>query len=285
MTLVDTSELVAAAVARGGAVVALNIVTLEHAEAITRAAEIAGTPVILALSQNTIAFHGAQLAPIAAAASAVARLAAVPISLHLDHITEDSLVEAAAGSGFSSLMYDGAALSYPDNVARTAWARRTAQASGLWVEAELGYVGGKLNAPQSAHAPGVRTDPDEAEQFVQETGVDALAVAVGSSHAMTSRSASLDLGLIDKLRARVSVPLVLHGSSGVPEADLRAAVTAGISKINVGTALNVAMTSAVRRVLTGEPSLVDPRPYLAAAREEITVTVRDLLVAVSSVAR
>jgi fructose-bisphosphate aldolase class II len=284
MTLVGTGELVASASARGGAVAAINIITLEHAEAIVAAAQACATAVILQVSQNTVAFHHGQLAPIAAAAVALARTASVPVALHLDHITDDSLIAAAAAAGFSSVMYDGSARSYPDNVARTARACRTARADGLWVEAELGYVGGKPDAPQSAHAPGVRTDPDEAEQFVQETGVDALAVAVGSSHAMTTRDAVLDVALIEKLRARVSVPLVLHGSSGVPDQELRGAIAAGIAKVNVGTALNVAMTAAIRRVLA-DSSIVDPRPYLRAARDEMTATVRELLTTVAARAR
>jgi fructose-bisphosphate aldolase class II len=285
MTLISTGELVAAALDRGGAVAAFNAITLEHAEAIAGAADDCGTSLIIAISENTVRFHGGQLAPISAAVAAVARLASVPIALHLDHVTDDALVESAAGAGFSSLMYDGGALSYPDNVDRTRRARAVARAAGLWVEAELGYVGGKPDAPQSAHAPGVRTDPDEALRFVAETGVDALAVAVGSSHAMTSRAAVLDLALIEILRDRLDVPLVLHGSSGVPDHALHDAVVAGMTKINIGTAVNVAMTGAIRRSLAIEESLVDPRPYLAAARDEIAATVRQLLTTVSGATR
>jgi fructose-bisphosphate aldolase class II len=284
MTLVSTAELVAAAVERGSAVAAMNVITLEHAEAIAAGASECQTPVILAISENTVRFHGGQLAPISAATAAVARLASVPISLHLDHVTDDALVAQAAEAGFSSLMYDGGALSYAENVARTRQARDLAVAAGLWVEAELGYVGGKAGAVQSAHAPGVRTDPDEAHEFVEQTGVDGLAVAVGSSHAMTSRSAVLDLSLIEKLRDRVSAPLVLHGSSGVPDEVLRAAVAAGISKVNIGTAINVAMSRTVRRFLEENATTVDPRPYLGAARDEIAATVRDLLLVVSGLA-
>jgi fructose-bisphosphate aldolase class II len=281
MTLVSTAELVEAAVRRGGAVAAFNVITLEHAEAIAGAAEARGMPVVLQISQNAVRFHGGALTPIAAATAAVAGLASVPISLHLDHVTDDDLVDRAAEAGFSSLMYDGGALSYPDNVGRTRRARDVAAAAGLWVEAELGYVGGKPDEPQSAHAPGVRTDPDEAERFVRATGVDALAVAVGSSHAMTSRSAELDLSLIEKLRARLPVPLVLHGSSGVPDGELRAAVAAGIAKVNIGTAVNLAMTDAIRQTLALDAALVDPRSYLAVAREQIAAAVSDLLAVVS----
>jgi fructose-bisphosphate aldolase, class II len=281
MTVASTGDLVAAAAQRGMAVAAFNVITLEHAEAIAQAATDRGTPVILQVSQNAVRFHGGQLLPIAAAAAAVARLATVPIAVHLDHVTDDALVEQAADAGFSSLMYDGAALSYPENVERTRRATELARSQGLWVEAELGYVGGKPDAPQSAHAPGVRTDPDEAVQFVRDTAVDALAVAVGSSHAMTSRSAALDIPLIEKLRAVLDVPLVLHGSSGVPDRDLQDAVAAGIAKVNVGTALNVAMTAAIRRMLADDASTVDPRGYLAAARDEMAQRVGHVLAMVS----
>jgi fructose-bisphosphate aldolase class II len=141
--------------------------------------------------------------------------------------------------------------------------------AGLWVEAELGEVGGKAGA----HAPGARTDPDEAALFVAETAVDALAVAVGSRHAMTSRGAVLDLDLLARLHAAVPVPLVLHGSSGVPEDALAAAVARGIVKVNVGTALNVAFTAAARDALAEEPDLTDPRRWLAPARDAVAAEV------------
>jgi fructose-bisphosphate aldolase class II len=158
---------------------------------------------------------------------------------------------------------------------------RAAHTAGLWVEAELGYVGGKPDAPQSAHAAGVRTDPDEALGFVRATSVDALAVAVGSSHAMTAQTAVLDAELIERLARAIDVPLVLHGSSGVPDAQLRTAVRAGIGKVNIGTALNVAMTGAVRTELHDDPTLVDPRRYLAVGRTAMAERVAHLVTVVS----
>jgi fructose-bisphosphate aldolase class II len=215
--------------------------------------------------------------PIAAAAASVADSAGVPIGLHLDHVDDEDLLHRAADAGFSSAMYDAGALPYAENVARTRAAAEWAHAAGLWLEAELGYVGGKPGAPESAHAAGVRTDPDEAAAFVAATGVDALAVAVGSSHAMTSRTATLDTALVSTLAARVPVPLVLHGSSGVSEDQLRAAVRAGIVKVNVGTALNAALTGTVRSVVAHDPALVDPRKYLGPGRSAMTEVVADLL--------
>jgi fructose-bisphosphate aldolase class II len=275
--VIATASLVDRARAAGVGVAAFNVITLEHAEGLVAAAERTGSPVILQISQNAVRYHGGQLEPIAVATAAVARAADVPIALHLDHVSDPALLAQAPGSVFSSVMYDAGALPYDENVESTRAATDLAHAAGLWIEAELGYVGGKASAPQSAHAPGVRTDPDEAAAFVQETGVDALAVAVGSTHAMTARTARLDSALIARLRDRLTVPLVLHGSSGVPEDEMRRAITAGITKVNVGTALNVALTSAVRTRLTDDPALVDPREYLGLGRAAMTGTVRELL--------
>ena len=157
-------------------------------------------------------------------------------------------------------MVDGGALPYDRNVAVTAEATALLHERGLAVEAELGYVGGKDTQVTNAHAPGVRTDPRQAAEFTHATGVDALAVAVGSSHAMTTRTAELDVDLIAALRDAVPVPLVLHGSSGVPDDALRAAVRAGIVKVNIGTALNIAYTGAVRTALTADGDTDRRRP-------------------------
>jgi fructose-bisphosphate aldolase class II len=281
MTLLGTGELVTAARSRGGAAGAFNVVTLEHAEAIVAAAEALEVGVILQISENAARFHRGQVTPIAAACRSLAVAAAVPIALHLDHVTEEPLAAAAADAGFGSLMFDAGARPYAENVDATARAARRAHDAGMWIEAELGYVGGKPDAVQSAHAAGVRTDPDEAAAFVAATGVDALAVAVGSSHAMTTQTARLDLELIGRLRDRLDVPLVLHGSSGVPDDELRAAVAAGIAKVNVGTALGQAMTASIRATLDADPALVDPRKYLAPARDAMTAAVQHVLTVLS----
>ena len=265
MPLARTADLVAAAYRAGTGIVAFNVITLEHAEAITTGAEAAGSPVIMQISENAVKFHGGRVGPISAAALAIAAEAATPVSVHLDHVEDSSLLQAAPAAGASSVMFDASRLDYADNVAATKAAADWAHAHGLFLEAELGEVGGK----DGAHAPGVRTDPGAAAEFVAATGVDALAVAVGSSHAMSTRTATLDFDLIARLRAAVSVPLVLHGSSGVSAPDLRAAVSAGITKINVGTLLNVAFTGRVREFLATDAATTDPRRYLAPARTAV----------------
>ena len=269
MPLVTTGELVAQAQAAGCAVGAFNAITLEHAEAIAAGAEAAGLPVIVQVSENAVKFHGGRLGPLAAGCLAVAYASSARVALHLDHVEDDDLLHQAALHGFSSVMYDASRLVYADNVAATRAAAEWGHAHGLWVEAELGAVGGK----DGAHAPGVRTDPDEAAAYVAVTGVDALAVAVGSSHAMTDRTAALDHALVARLRAALPVPLVLHGSSGVPDDELRAAVAAGMVKVNIGTALNIAFTAEVRTVLADQPTVVDPRKYLAPGRDAMAAVV------------
>ena len=152
-------------------------------------------------------------------------------------------------------MYDGAKLDFADNVATTRRIVDRANAAGVLVEAELGEIGGK----DGAHAPGVRTDPDEAARFVAETGVGALAVAVGSSHAMTERVAAIDHELVARLAHAVPVPLVLHGSSGVPDESIVRGIRAGLTKINVSTHLNARFTGAIREYLAANPAAVDSR--------------------------
>jgi len=277
MTLSTTGDLVRCAAKSGRGILAFNFVTVEHVEAIVAGAEASRSPVILQLSQNAVAFHGGRVRPVAAAAVELARAAAVEVGLHLDHVQDMDLLRQAADAGFSSAMFDASSLPYVENVAMTRAAADWAHDAGLWLEAELGYVGGKPNAPANAHAAGVRTDPVEASDYVRRTGVDALAVAVGSSHAMTSRSAALDHVLIARLRDAVPVPLVLHGSSGVPDDELRRAIAAGMVKINVGTALSIAFTGAVRDSLERNPSIVDPRSYLDEARDAMANTVRQLI--------
>ncbi|MFD8754861.1 ketose-bisphosphate aldolase [Kitasatospora sp. NPDC059577] len=251
---------------------AFNVIHLEHAQAVVAGAEAAGAPVILQISENAVRYHGA-LAPIAAATLVVARAAKVPVAVHLDHATSIELVHEAVQLGLTSVMYDASALPYEENVRTTAEVVRHCHAAGVWVEAELGEVGGK----DGVHAPGVRTDPAEAAAFVAATGVDALAVAVGTSHAMLTRDAVLDFALIARLHEAVPVPLVLHGSSGVADQDLTAAVDAGMTKVNIATHLNRVFTTAVRRALADDTRLVDTRRYLGPARAAVATEVARLL--------
>ena len=272
MPLVPAAEIVGQARAAGRGTGAFNVIGIEHAEAIVTGAEAAEASVVLQLSENCVAYHGS-LGPVGAAMLALARASAVPVAVHLDHATSADLVTEAVRLGFGSAMFDASVLPYAGNVAATARVAAWCHDRDVWVEAELGEIGGK----DGVHAPGARTDPAEAARFTAATGVDALAVAVGSSHAMTTRDAVLDLGLVARIAAAVPVPLVLHGSSGVPDDALAAAVAAGLTKINIATQLNKVFTAAVRRCLAGDAALTDPRRYLAAGREAVAGEVARLL--------
>jgi fructose-bisphosphate aldolase class II len=170
-------------------------------------------------------------------------------------------------------MFDGSKLGYKENVQASQRMRALCDSYGATLEVEIGEVGGK----DGVHAPGIRTKPAEARDFANETGTNLIAVAVGSSHAMSTRDASLDFQLIRDIAAEVKIPLVLHGSSGVSDADLQEAVRAGMRKINIATHLNGIFTDRVRAELDKNPSLTDPRKYIGLSREDVSDEVARLL--------
>ncbi|SDS53667.1 class II fructose-bisphosphate aldolase [Microterricola viridarii] len=270
MTLVSPAALIASR--NGAGVAAFNIITLEHLEAFVTAAEGHQTGVILQLSQNAVKYHGG-LEPVAGAILERVRESSVPFAVQLDHASDITLIRASARMGFTSIMYDGSTLSYQDNVKTTRSLANELHDLDIWVEAELGEIGGK----DGVHIATARTEPREAADFVSSTGVDGLAVAVGSSHAMTDKTARLDVRLIEAIHAAVPVPLVLHGSSGIAEPLIAEAVRAGISKVNFGTRFNVVMTDAIRLHLATHPAVTDPRRYLAAGRAAIKADAETLL--------
>ncbi|MGJ3508686.1 class II fructose-bisphosphate aldolase [Enemella sp. A6] len=259
--------------AAGRGLGAFNVIHLEHAEILVHAAEQVGLPIVLQISENAVKFHHGQLAPLAKATLEIARNTPARVAVHLDHAKDLDLVRQAIGLGFSSVMYDGSHLPDDENRNTTRLVAGWCHDNGVTIEAELGEVGGK----DGAHAPGARTDPDDAHQFVADTGVDLLAVAVGSSHAMTTRDASLDLELIAQLADKVPVPLVLHGSSGVSDENMAAAIRAGMTKINVSTHLNRIYTEQIRRTLAENPDVVDSRKWSKPAARAMQDEVQRLL--------
>jgi len=258
MTLVSPSALLESQ----KVVLGLNVIGFEHAEAFIAAAEQSGKGLILQLSENAVRYRRA-LGPITSALLVMAEQSSAPIALMLDHATDASLAEQAIAIGFTAVMFDVSKLPPEQNISETRRVVELAKQKNVFVEAELGEIGGK----DGVHAPGVRTNPVDAKSFVEQTGVDALAVAVGSSHAMVEKVAELDFELIKQLASAVSVPLVLHGSSGVAANDLQKAAASGIRKINIGTEFNSVMTSAIKTEFEAHPNLVDPRKYLGPARE------------------
>ena len=271
--LADTAVLARDCAARKVGLAAFNVVLLDHAEAFVDAAENTGLPLVLQLSQNAVKYHGGRLRPLGRALIELAAASTVPVSVHLDHAESTDLCREAVELGFTSIMYDGSKLPDAQNRETTAEITAFAHEHGVSVEAELGEVGGK----NGVHDPSARTNPEDAAQFVADTGVDLLAVAVGSSHAMATREAVLDNQLIAAIHELVPVPLVLHGSSGVPDEGMVAAIQAGITKINVSTHLNVVFTQGVRQILDENPKIVDPRKYVGPATHLVQEEVERLM--------
>jgi fructose-bisphosphate aldolase class II len=277
MTLVRTQELLDAAVNARLGVAAFNVITLEHAEAIAAGAQAAGAPAILQVSQNAVKFHGGALRPLAAALQEIARAAAVDMALHLDHVEDIRLLHQAAHSGFSSVMFDASMLDYAANIAATA--ARWAHQRGLLREAELGYIEERLD---QRSAPTLQaSEPIQRGGGVCSPHRSRRAGGRRGQHPRNdSRSAVLDNDLIARLRETVPAPLVLHGSSGVADENLAQAVTCGITKVNIGTILNIAFTNAVRDAL-GDTTVVDPRKYLSPGRDAIADVVHHLIMIVA----
>lgn len=254
------------------AVLAVNVVNIEHAEAFIAASEQTGLGLVMQLSENAVRYHGS-LAPIGKAMLELANTASTPIAVHLDHATERSLVTEAINLGFSSVMFDGSNLEITENISQTVEVVSEARAKNVWVEAEIGEIGGK----DGVHAPGVKTSVEDAVYFFEACKVDGLAVAVGSSHAMSEKTATLDIQRISEISQAVGVPLVLHGSSGVSKEQLISAVDAGIRKINLSTELNKAFTVSIRESLDSDRGLIDPRKYFTPAREAVKTLVASYL--------
>lgn len=228
--------------AEGRAVPAFTTYTLESTRAICEAAERAGLPVIL--SAGSSSFRGSSRAMLAAAAVAAAREASVPVGVHLDHSTDLDEIRACLELGYTSVMLDGSHLPLEDNVTLTRTVVAEAHAAGVWVEAELGGVTGDEDASTGAVA-GELTDPDLAADFVERTGVDALAAAVGTVHGFTTAPVHVDLDRVRAISTRTGIPFVLHGASGLPGAELAAAVGAGVAKVNINAELRQAYLAAL----------------------------------------
>lgn len=255
------------------AVGAFNANNLEQIQGIVEAAEEENAPVILQASQGAIKYAGLDM--IAAMVFSVAKNTKIPISLHLDHGTDFKQNVQCLRAGFTSLMFDGSLLPFDQNVAITRKVVEIAHPVGVSVEGELGRVGGTEDALTEEEISALMTDPDEAEKFVKLTEVDALAVSVGSVHRMRVQAAELDIQRITKIRERTQIPLVLHGSSGVTDDSIRRAIAAGICKINVATALNMAFMRGISSALKEMPDEVDPRRILVRGREELKKVVKE----------
>lgn len=262
MPLAGGRELLAAAAAGAYALPGFNVSNVEMALGVIDAAEARRAPILLQFNPSNLEHLGG-IAVAAALARALAGRATVPVGVHLDHGPQVALLRQAARLGFTSLMFDGSTFPYERNRTETMAAYAVAVEAGVMLEAELGHVGGR--EPGVATSEMALTDPESAARFVQETRVDALAVSVGTAHGLAG---TVDLALVRELRAAThGLPLVLHGGSGVTPRDLRAAVAAGIRKVNISSEIHAAFANALAATLTSAAR--DPRPALTRAREAV----------------
>ena len=252
----------------GYAVPAFNIVNLETAQAVIAAAESKRAPLIIQLSPGAIAYAGYR--SLTRIAFDLADRATVPVQVNLDHCVDPEVVERAIEDGFGAVMFDGSRLAFDDNVAATARIVARAAARGVAVEAELGLIGAVGDMTLEEARAG-RTTPADAARFVAATGVDILAPAIGSVHKMPIDSVALDVEHLAEVALAAGVPLALHGGSGVDQASVRRAIEAGVAKVNLSSNVGRALASGIRDLWAERPDELDPRRYLGAGRDAVTV--------------
>ena len=242
-----------------GAVCGFDFINMEFAKAIIAGAEELKTPVILMVTEGGVKYAGLEY--VAALGRVAAENAHVPVVLHLDHCTSFDLIVKAIKLGFTSVMIDGSALPFGENLKLTTEVVRVAHAAGVSVEAELGRVGGKEEQIKVKKAEETMTDPDEA-------------VAIGTSHGLYQGVPELNFALLAKLNSLLNIPLVLHGGSGLPDTTVQEAIRLGIRKFNVWTELAVTQVETMRKILAEQPKLYDPRKILSPSMQAITEVVK-----------
>ncbi len=271
MAFVTSEQMMALADQNGYAIGAFNVENMEMVMAVIRAAEELRAPVILQTTPSTVKYAGLPL--YYANVKAAAEKASVPVALHLDHGSSFELAMQALRTGYTSIMIDGSKEAFEDNIAVTKRVADACRPCGIPVEAELGKVGGKED-DLVCDDPGY-TDPDDAVKFVAETGITSLAVAIGTAHGVYKGVPKLDVERLSQIRKAVSIPLVLHGASGVPDEAVKDCIRRGISKVNFATELRIAYSNGVKDFLKANPDAFDPKKYGAAAMDYVCALVKE----------
>lgn len=279
MSLVTTKQLLLDAQKGGYAVGAFNVENMEMVQAVVAAAEELHAPVIMQTTPSTVKY--ADLAYFYANVKA-AEKASVPAVMHLDHGNSFELAMQALRAGYTSIMIDGSHESFEDNISLTQSVVEACHPSGVVVEAELGKVGGKEDDLVAGEG-NPYTDPQEAKIFVERTGVDSLAVAIGTAHGVYKGIPHVDVERLSEIRKVVDIPLVLHGTSGVPDDQVRECIKRGICKVNYATDLRIAFSKGVKAYLADHPDAIDPKKYNAQGREEVKTYVMNKIKVCDSV--
>ncbi|WIV12231.1 class II fructose-1,6-bisphosphate aldolase [Proteiniborus sp. MB09-C3] len=281
--LVSGNEVLQHAHKNGYAVGAFNVNNMEIVQAIVAAAEETNSPVILQASQGGLKYAGVEY--IAKMAQIAAYNAKVPVVIHLDHGTDFVQIMQCIRHGFTSVMIDGSKHDLDGNIAVTKKIIELAHAVGVSVEAELGKIGGTEDDVTVSDREATFTDVDEADRFVRETGVDSLAIAIGTAHGPYKGEPKLDFDRLKAIKERLNMPIVLHGSSGVPEESIKKAVSLGVNKINIDTDIRMAFSNAVREVVTNNPKEYDPRKLLDPARKAMQKIIAEKMIMFGSAGR
>lgn len=272
MPLVSMNEFLPQAKAGKYAVGQFNMNNLEFAQAITQAAKELNSPFIFGVSEGALKYMGIEFT--VALAEAAAKQSGLPIALHLDHGSSFDVAMKCIRAGFSSVMFDGSHHSYEDNIRLTKEIVKAAHAMGVSVEGELGTIGGTEDDISVEEENASLAKPAEAIRFFEETGVDALAIAVGTAHGMYSGEPKIHYDIIEEVANAIPIPIVLHGGSGVPDEMIKESIKAGVGKINVNTENQVSATQAIRDVLNADSKVYDPRKYLTPARKAMVEVVK-----------
>lgn len=275
--LVNTKKMLLDAQENHYAIGAFNVENMEMVMAVITAAEEMNSPVILQTTPSTIRFANVDM--YYANMATAAKLAKVPVAVHLDHGNSNDIAMQAFRAGYTSIMIDGSPLSFEENIALTKKVVDVCHSTNVCVEAELGKVGGKED-DLDVKDPGY-TNPLEAKQFVEMTYVDSLAVSIGTAHGVYVGEPKLDIERLSQIRELVSIPLVLHGTSGVPDKTVKECVKRGICKVNYATDLRIQFTKGVRSILADE-KVYDPKKYTSKGIEEVTNYVKSKILICNS---
>lgn len=272
MALVSMNEFLPHAKANKYAIGQFNMNNLEFAQGITQAAVELKSPLIFGVSEGALKYMGIEYT--VALAEAAAKQSGLPIALHLDHGSSFEVALKCIRAGFSSVMFDGSHYGYEENVRLTKEIVKAAHAQGVSVEGELGTIGGTEDDVSLDAEKANLADPEEAIRYYEETGVDALAIAVGTAHGVYVGEPKIHYDIIEKVAGAIPISLVLHGGSGVPDELIKQSITSGITKINVNTENQVAFTGTIREVFAKDAKVYDPRKYLGPARQAIAEVVK-----------
>ena len=266
MPLVTTKQMLLDAQKGNYAVGAFNVENMEMVMAVMEAAEELKSPVIMQTTPSTVKYAGLDF--FLANVKAAAERASVPVAMHLDHGSSFELAMQAYRTGYTSIMIDGSHGSFEENIAVSKAVADACTPSGIPVEAELGKVGGKEDDLDGGD-DNPYTDPDQAVEFVKRTGITSLAVAIGTAHGVYKGEPKLDLDRLSEIREVVDIPLVLHGTSGVPDETVTECVNRGLCKVNYATDLRIAFTKGVSEVFSENPDVIDPKKYNACGKERV----------------